>query len=112
MKIIKEPIPKQSVFENSIVIDNQYVKAVVDVEKGVIAYDAGMHVDLEGYLLEQGSEQKNLWGINLLKDVEGDNWVEFDSMINIRPAQNNKSRGVEDENIRQRILEIINKLVL
>ncbi len=111
MKIIEQPVSKASIFQDSIVIDDQYVKAVVDVEKEIIAYDAGMHVDLEGFLLEQGSEQKNLWGINLLKGIEGETWVEFDSMINIRPAQNNRSRSVEDEEIRNKIMAIINKCI-
>ena len=111
MKIISEPISKVVIFEDSIVIDDQYVKAVVDVEKEIIAYDAGMHVDLEACLLENGSNQQSLWGINFLKGVEGGNWVEFDSMINIRPAQNNRSRGVEDKNIQSKILKIVNRLI-
>ncbi|MEK7617933.1 MAG: DUF5674 family protein [Patescibacteria group bacterium] len=112
MKIIKQPLNKASIFENSIVIDDEYVKAVVDVTKELIAYDAGMHFDLEQMLLEQGSRQEDLWGINLLKNMSGDDWIEFDSMINIRPAQNNRSRRVEDENARKTIVNIINKLFI
>ena len=51
-------------------------------------------------------------GINLLKNMSGDDWIEFDSMINIRPAQNNRSRRVEDENARKTIVNIINKLFI
>lgn len=112
MKVILEETPKAAIFSDVIVIDDQYVKAVVDIEKELIAYDAGMHADLENYLLENGSQQKNLWGINFLKDVEGDDWVEFDSMINIRPAQNNRSRGVEDGHIRSKIIKLVNQLLV
>jgi hypothetical protein len=88
------------------------VKAVVDLEKGILAMDAEMHADLEKELIENGSEQKNLWGINLYPEFFGaENFVEFDSMINIRPWQNNRSRGVEDKNTQSKILEIVNKLV-
>ena len=95
--------------------DNMYgelVKAVVDVEKRVMAVDAGLHVDEEQMLLESGSSQRDLWGINLYPDSYGqDDFVEFDSMINIRPAQGNRSRSVEDEGIRAEILEIVGDIV-
>lgn len=85
---------------------------MIDVEKRIIAYDAGMHMDLEQLLLEQGSKQTNLWGVNLYQNVTDSNWVEFDSMINIKPKDNNRSRGVEDIKIRNTILEIIKHLIL
>lgn len=88
------------------------VKAVVDVEKETIAVDAELHSDEEQALLENGSNQNNLWGVNLYPEEFGkDKFVEFDSMINLRPAQNNRSRGVEDEKIRQKINTIVNNLV-
>ena len=85
-----------------------FVKAVVDIEKKIIAIDAEMHADLEQFLLENGSEQKNLWGINFYSDMTGEDFVEFDSMINVRPSQNNRSRGVDDPEIRKKILEVVN----
>jgi len=87
------------------------VKAVVDVEKQIMAVDAELHADLEAMLLEKGSQQKDLWGINIYPELTGDDFVEFDSMINLRPSQRNRSRGVEDADIRKKILVIINKLV-
>ena len=88
------------------------VKAVVDVEQGVMIIDADLHSDEEAQLIEQGSKQKNLWGINFYPELTGDDFVEFDSMINLRPSQDNQSRGVEDEKIRQKIMKIVDKLVL
>ena len=87
------------------------VKAVVDVEKEVMAVDAELHSDEEAALLEEGSSQENLWGINLYPEFLDDNFVEFDSMINLRPSQNNRSRDVEDPRIREKILKIVNNLV-
>ena len=84
------------------------VKAVVDIEKKIVALDAEMHADLEQLLLEHGSEQKNLWGINFYSEMIGDDFVEFDSMINVRPSQNNRSRGVDDPEVRKKILEVVN----
>jgi hypothetical protein len=89
------------------------VKADVDVAQKIIVVDGELHADIEAYMLENGSKQQDLWGINLYPDEFGtDRFIEFDSMINIRPTQNNRSRYVEDERIRQQILEIINKVVV
>lgn len=87
------------------------IKGVVDIEKNVIALGGDLHSDEEALLLQQGSKQENLWGINLYPDMKMPNMVEFDSMINIRPRQNNRSRGIENELTRNQILEIIKLLV-
>ena len=88
-----------------------FIKAVVDVARELVAVDAELHSDLESLLLESGSKQKSLWGINFYPDAEGDDFVEFDSMINMRPSQENMTRGVDDETVRQRIIEIVNKWI-
>jgi hypothetical protein len=89
-----------------------FVKAVVDLSEMLLVVDAEMHSDEEQYLLEHGSKQQNLWGINLYpKKYGSDQFVEFDSMINIRPRQQNRSRSVENEQIRQRILDLIGQKV-
>ncbi len=111
MKIISEKISKKELKELADKIFGNLIKAVVDVEKEIMAVDAELHSDEEKELLEKGSEQKNLWGINLYPDLDGDDFVEFDSMINLRPSQNNRSRGVENSEIREKIIQIVNKLV-
>ena len=80
------------------------VKGVVDVDRELLALDA----DLEALLLEKGSAQNSLWGINLYPD-EDEDFVEFDSLINIRPMSGNRSRGVEDSAIREKIMEVVEK---
>ena len=87
------------------------VKAVVDVDRELLAVDAELHADLEALLLENGSKQKNIWGINLYPEMTGDDFVEFDSMINMRPSQGNKSRGVNDPEMRKKIIGIVLKRV-
>jgi len=89
------------------------VKAVVDIEKEIIAFDAEMHVDLEQFLMEQENcEPKNLWGINLHPDFDNENFVEFDSMINLKPALGNRTRGIDNLEIRNKIIDIVNKFVV
>jgi len=87
------------------------VKAVVDVEKELIAVDAELHSDLEALLLDNGSKQKNLWGINLYPELVGSEFIEFDSMINMRPSQGNKSRGVDDKATTQKIVKIVTERI-
>lgn len=88
------------------------VKAVVDVEKEIIAIDAELHADEEKELIERGSKQFNLWGINLYPQLfDREDFIEFDSMINLRPSQNNRSRDVEDPKIKEKIIIITNKLI-
>lgn len=88
------------------------VKADVDTSKRVVVIDMEMHADGEAHLLEQGSKQEDLWGINLHPDKHGDDdFIEFDSMINIRPRQQNPSRDVLDPVVRQTIRDIIAEVV-
>lgn len=87
------------------------VKAVVDVKKEVMVIDSAMHADEEKFLLEKGSNQDDLWGINLYPEAVGEDFIEFDSMINLRPRLNNFSRSVEDVELQKKITAIINKLI-
>lgn len=89
-----------------------FVKADVDVARKIMIVDMAMHYDGEAHLLENGSKQKDLWGINLHPEDYGtDDFVEFDSMINIRPSGGNPSRDVLDKGIRQQIRDIVNGVV-
>jgi hypothetical protein len=88
------------------------VKAVVDVERGIMAVSAELHADEEAALLDDGSSQADLWGINLYPaDYGTDAWLEFDSMINVRPSYGNRSRSVDDPALRERIAAVVNTLV-
>jgi hypothetical protein len=87
------------------------VKAVVDVQQGIMAIGGELHSDEEALLLDQGSVQKNLWGINLYPERPLLEWIEFDSMINVRPSGGNRSRYVESAEIRNTIITIVNRLV-
>lgn len=87
------------------------VKAVVDIQRKLMAIGGELHSDEESALLEDGSEQNNLWGINLYPGEEGDDWIEFDSMINVRPSVKNRSRDVEDPALRESIRAVVADLV-
>ena len=111
MIILKDKltIPQLSEIAAELYVD--MIKAVADVRLGIVAIDAELHADLERFLLENGSLQEDLWGFNIYPEVEGEDFIEFDSLINIRPRQNNRSRSVENESIQLRIREIVDNFV-
>jgi hypothetical protein len=112
MQIVKEEISYQELLKEAEEYYGDMVKAVVDVEKKIMALGGELHSDEEALLLDEGSLQQFLWGINIWIHKNRNDWIEFDSMINIRPRQNNRSKGVENPELRDEIIRIVNKLVL
>lgn len=111
MKIIENKISNDELKAMSTNYFGDMVKAVADINKEILCVDAELHSDMEQYLLSVGSRQSDLWGFNLYPNETGDDFIEFDSMINIRPHDNNRSRDVERQEIRNKIIEIVNKKV-
>lgn len=111
MQILTEKISREQLKELASNTFVDMIKCVADVNRGLLAVDAELYADLESMLLEQGSEQGFLWGFNLYPDETGDDFIEFDSLINIRAWQGNRSRDVEDENVRKQIKELVSKFV-
>ena len=111
MKIITERLSLDELNKMAVQMFKDMVKAVVDVDRELIAVDAELHSDLEALLLQDGSKQGNLWGINLYPEAPEEEFIQFDSMINLRPSAGNKSRGVEDEGIRQKITVVVAKRI-
>ena len=112
MKIISEKLKLSELNEMAKNMFGNLVKAVVDVEKKIMAIDGELHSDEETLLIQGGSIQKNLWGINIYPEAHKENFIEFDSMINIRPSIGNKTRGVDNEVIRKLIITIVDDLII
>jgi hypothetical protein len=112
IKIVENEVSKSEIEEIASHQFGDLVKFVVDIEKGIIAIGGDLHADEEFILIQSGSEQKNLWGINYYPGKEERDNIEFDSMINLRPSSGNRSRNVEDPKIREKIVNIVNKLVV
>lgn len=111
MKIVRDMLTLDELKQMASAMFENMVKAVVDIERKLIALDAELHSDLEALLLQDGSKQKDLWGINLYPDIQGEEFIEFDSMINMRPSQGNRSRGIDSEETRKKINEIVVKKI-
>jgi hypothetical protein len=111
MHIIQSEISRKEIAEKYLTYFDTMTKAVVDIEKEVMAVDADLHSDLESALLETGSIQENLWGINLYPLKNKEDFIEYTSLINIRPHQNNTSMEIEDPCIREKVKSTVDKLV-
>lgn len=112
MKILTEPINKAAVLSEHNHYFGTMIKAVVDVRQSIMAIDAELHADLESLLLERtGSQQQELWGINLFLDKPKNAWIEYTALVNIRPSAGNRSMEVEDPGIRDRIRAVVERLI-
>lgn len=111
MRIIRDKISVEQLKEIAKEDFGSMIKAVIDVERKIMAVGGELHSDEEMMLLDDGSNQKNLWGINIEFDKPRDEWIVFDSLINVRPRSHNRSRGVENPELRNIIIQIVNSLV-
>ena len=111
-RIIKDQITLEELRELAHEQYGDIIKAAVDVDQGIVGVGGELHVDIQSLLIEkERSQSQSTWGINLYLDKMGDDFVEFDSMINLKPALGNKTRGIEDQEIKNKIKGIINKLI-
>lgn len=111
IKIIKNKIGYDELKRDAKEGFGDMVKAVVDVEQNIIALGGELHADGEATLLEKGSKQEHLWGINLYPDKPPEEMIEYTSLINVRPSENNPSVEIEDEELRKKIANIIHTLI-
>jgi hypothetical protein len=111
ISIIRNAVTRESLREMARQQFGDMVKAVVDVEQAIMAIGGELHSDEEAMLLDHGSQQANLWGINLYPEKPAEEWIEFDSMINVRPSGGNRSRSVERAEVRDAVTRIIGRLV-
>jgi len=113
IEIVRAPVSLQHLVVIAEGSFGDLLKAVVDVDQGMMAIGGELHADEEAALLAAGSRQADLWGINLYPTEYGaPAWIEFDSMINVRPGQGNRSRGIDDAAMRERIAQIVDRLVV
>ncbi len=113
MQIVRETMTLSTLEEMAEGMFGNLVKAVVDVEQGIMAVGGEMHADEEALLLGDGSPQSSLWGINLYPEQFGTpRFIEFDSVINIRPRQGNRSRSVDDAAVRAAVTSIVARSVV
>ena len=85
-----------------------YIKLAVDIDRGILAGGGAMHADCESVLLDDGSQQEFIWGADWDPSAQQ---VTFESLINIRPRQNNPSMEILDPHIQAKVAEITRRLL-
>lgn len=111
IQIIEKKISHDSIRQLAQETFGDMVKAVVDIEKQIMAVGGELHTDAEAMLLEKGSQQKYLWGINIYPDRNRNDWIEYKSLINIRPSRGIRSMEVQNKEIKNKIQSIVNLLI-
>jgi len=111
IKIINQKISKYEITKLAQETYGEMVKGVVDIRQKIMALGGELHADCETVLLEQGSSQSDLWGINIFPDQGNDKRIEFTSLINIRPNQGNRSIEIQDKNLQKQVSAIVNNLL-
>ena len=85
-----------------------YIKLAVDIRRGILAGGGALHADCEAVLLEEGSQQDDIWGADWIPSTQQ---ILYEALINIRPKQNNPSMKILDPFIRHRITEIVQSIL-
>lgn len=111
IKIVTETISQAELTELARGWYVDMLKGVVDVEREILALGGEYHMDANVCLIENGSRQNSVWGFNIHLNRPRADWIEFTSLINIRPAQNNRDMLIEDGKLREKIRTIINKKI-
>jgi len=109
IKIIDKKITENELREIAKDFYTDMIKGVVDIERGIMAMGGEYHMDANMILIENGSKQQNIWGFNWYFDRTGDERVEYVSLINIRPAQGNRTMEVQDASLRSTMKIVILK---
>jgi len=106
--IIREPATKEQINQMAEVFDGVLIKLAVDVQRKIIAGGGTLHADCEQALLEDGSQQDDIWGADWYPTLKK---VGFESLINIRPRQKNLSLEIQDLALRAEIETITRSLL-
>ena len=109
--IVREPISLADVQDLAQKWYGDMIKGVADVDKGIVALGGDWHIDANTILIADGSQQHNLWGFNIYVQERDDAALEYQSLINIRPAQGNRDMELQDVALRQKIRSIVATLV-
>ncbi len=113
IRIIKEPITREELQRIAQERYGDLVIAVVDVEQGIMAVGGEFHADEEVILMEQEhSSREHTWGINIWPDKRGtEEFIQFDSMVNLKPSFGNRTRGVDNKEVQNKIRDIVSRLI-
>jgi len=105
--VVREPVSQNALHSLAEMWHGTLVKGVVDIKTGLVALGGEWHMDANSLLIQEGSDQKNLWGFNIYPKEQGDSAIEYNSLINIRPMQGNRSMEITSEETRKAVRKVV-----
>lgn len=111
IKIVKDKISTEELEAIGQEFYQSIIKGVVDIEKQIVAFGGEYHIDASEILINNGSSQNDVWGFNIVFDRPKDSWIEYISLINIRPQVGNLDMEVQDKALREKMKNIINSKI-
>jgi hypothetical protein len=112
IRIVREQISEDDLREVAKDFYGHMVKGVVDLEREIVAFGGEFHADANSLLIDDGSQQPDVWGFNWYFDVPEGERIEYTSLINIRPHMGNRKMEISDEAIRERVRTIVFKKII
>jgi len=111
IKIFSDKLKRNDIRQIAKLTFVEMAKAVIDIKRKIIAIGGELHADAEAVLLENGSKQADLWGINLYPGKSDNKLIEYTSLINIRPSIGNRTQHIDDPTVRKEISNIIDEML-
>ena len=106
--IIREQATPEQIEQMAETYVGLMIKLAVDVEQEILSGGGELHADCEQILLKDGSQQQNIWGADWYPEVRR---VGFESLINIRPRQQNRSMEIKNPALKEKIEIIVRNLL-
>lgn len=103
---MQEPATPEQITE-MLEVHRFYIKTVVDIRRQILAGGGEMHSDCEAVLLDNGSQQSDIWGASWNSISQE---IFYESMVNLRPRQN-RSMQILDVAICEQVKQIIDRLL-
>jgi hypothetical protein len=106
--IIREPATIEQIKQMAKTFNGVMIKLAVDVKRSILAGGGALHADCEQLLLEDGSQQEDVWGADWYPDSRE---VNFEALINIRPRQQNFDLELQNSELREQVEAIVRRLL-
>jgi len=113
INIVKTPVKKSEIAQMAREGFGDVGKVVADGSQNFMAIGGELHADEEVMLSEkEGSKREDMWGFNIYPEKAREEWLEFNSMVNIKPHLGNRTRDIGDPEVKEKIRKVVEKLVI
>ena len=105
--IVRQPVNEATLRALARAWHGDVIKGVADIRQETLALGGAWHKEAKARLIEDGSNEKDIWGFLLYPRETGLKAIEYSAHINIRPLQGNFTREITKEDIQIAIRKIV-----